>query len=426
VSTDFRIGHHGTHIDVAGLVCRLGQITVLDSVTLSVPAGAICGIVGPNGAGKTTLLRAIAGAAGPVAGTVLVAGLDPRTTPAAQLARTMAVLPQRPSAPGGISVREAVAWGRSPHLGRLSGLGPDDLRLIDTALERTGTLELADRPVDALSGGELHRVLIARALAQTPRILLLDEPTVHLDITHQVEVMQLLRRLAAGGLTVIAALHDLNLAATYCDSMALISGGRLLAAGEPAAVMRSDLIERAYGAVVAVRANPVTGRPYLILSTAPAPPAGGPRVHVICGGGAGSEAMTRCVELGYRVSVGVVHIMDSDDETARALGLQIVEEAPFSPIGAEAVETATDLACGSEAVLVAPVPFGPGNLRNLEVAAAAVAKGVPVVVVDGIASRDFTGGAAAARVAELIAAGARLVPDLGGAVAVLTRLVAGS
>jgi iron complex transport system ATP-binding protein len=134
--------------------------------------------------------------------------------------------------------------------------------------------------------------------------------------------------------------------------------------------------------------------------------------------------MTRCVELGYRVSVGVVHVMDSDDETARALGLPVVEEAPFSAIGAEALDAAIGLACGSQAVLVAPVPVGPGNLRNLEVAAAAVAKGVPVVVVDGIAERDFTGGVATARVADLVTAGARLVPDLGGAITVLTQVVA--
>jgi iron complex transport system ATP-binding protein len=359
-----------------------------------------------------------------VGGTVLVAGLDPRTTPAAELARTMAVLPQRPGAPAGVSVREAVAWGRTPHLGRLSSLGPDDVRAIDDALKQTGTMDLADRPVDALSGGELHRVLIARALAQTPRILLLDEPTVHLDISHQVEVMELLRRLARGGLTVIAALHDLNLAATYCDRMALLAGGRLLATGEPSAVVRPDLILQAYGASVTVRTNPATRRPYLVVSGPPAPRGGGPRVHVICGGGSGSEALARFVELGYRVTVGVVHVMDSDDETARTLGLQVVEEAPFSPVGAEAVASAAVLAGAAQAVLVAPVPFGPGNLGNLEVAAAALAKGVPVVIVDGIADRDFSGGVAAARAAEMVAAGAQTAPDLAAAVASVARLLA--
>lgn len=412
-----------SRVEIAGLICRLGAITALHEVSLRVPAGVVFGVVGPNGAGKTTLLRALAGAIGPDGGSVLIDGRHPHTTPPADLARVMAVLPQRPTAPIGVTVREAVAWGRGPHLGRLTRPRPADLHAIDNALRQTGTAGLADRPIEALSGGERQRVLIARALAQSPRILLLDEPTVHLDIAHQVEIMELLRVLAAGGLTVVAALHDLNLAAAYCDRMGLLAAGRLLAQGPPADVVRADLIREAYGTAVAVRQNAATGRPYVMVTGSTTTPPTGPRVHIICGGGSGAELITRCIESGYRVSIGVVHVMDTDDETARALGLEAIEEAPFSPIGPEAVEAAAAAARAARAVVVAPMPVGPGNLRNLEVAEAALANGVPVVMVNGIAGRDFTGGEAAARASRLVEMGAQVVPDVPAALAALQGLV---
>ncbi|MDR7523490.1 MAG: ABC transporter ATP-binding protein [Armatimonadota bacterium] len=409
-------------VEIAGLVCRLGGIAALDGISVHIPPGRLFGVVGPNGAGKTTLLRAIAGAVGPQAGAVLVEGRAPHATPASDLARIMAVLPQHPVAPAGVTVREAVGWGRAPRLGRLARPRPDDLRAIDEALAQTGTLALAGRAVDTLSGGERQRVLIARALAQSPRLLLLDEPTVHLDIGHQVEIMDLLRHLAGRGLTVVAALHDLNLAATYCDGVALLARGRLVACGPPADVLRADLIRHAYGPAVAVRTNPATGRPYVAVAGRARAGGTGPRIHVICGGGTGAEALARLVESGYRVSAGVLHVMDSDDEAAAALGVEVVEEAPFSPVGDEAVAAATALARASDVVVVAPVPVGPGNLRNFEVAASALAAGIPVVLVEGTAQRDFTGGAGAAAAERLRAAGALVVPDVHAAVELVRRV----
>lgn len=422
---DVSVGPHDIQVEIAGLHCRLGTTAALSGVSLQIPAQSVCGVVGPNGAGKTTLLRALAGTVGASAGAVLVGGRDPHATPPAELARVMAVLPQHPVAPIGITVREAVAWGRDPHLRRLGRPGPDDLRAVDEALRHTGMLALADRPVDQLSGGERHRALIARALAQTPRILLLDEPTVHLDITHQVEIMQLLRRLAAGGLTIVAALHDLNLASAYCDVMALLASGRLLDVGPPAQVVRADLIRQAYGSAATVRVNPGTGRPYLVVTGPAAAHRAEParRVHVVGGGGTGAEVMTRCVEAGYGVSTGVVHVMDSDDEVARDLHAEVVQEAPFSPISPETARAAADLARSADAVVVAAVPIGPGNMRNLEVAAAALTAGVPVIILDGVAGRDYTGGAATAQVAAMTAQGAWLVPDVSGALDLLRRTV---
>lgn len=414
----------GCRVEIAGLVCRLAGITALGGVSLEIPSGAFFGIVGPNGAGKTTLLRAIAGAVGPEAGSVLVEGFAPHETPIEVLARQISVLPQHPVVPVGVTVREAVAWARSPHLGRLARPGAADLRAVDEALEQTGAVDLADRAIEALSGGERQRVLIARALAQQPRLLLLDEPTVHLDLGRQLEIMDLLRTLAGRGLTAVAAIHDLNLAASFCDGMALLSQGRLLASGRPAQVVAPDLIREAFGAGVTVRVDARTGRPYLTVAPGPAVQGTGPRVHVICGGGTGIEILNRCAEAGCRLSVGVVHVMDADDETARAVGAMVIEEAPFSPISGAAAAEATRAALASRAVIVAPIPIGPGNLRNLEVAEAALAAGVPVIMVEGQEARDFTGGAAAAAATRLAAAGASIVRDVPAALEALSRLLA--
>ena len=242
-------------ITLEGLTCQFGAIKALDGITLSIGAATLHGLVGPNGSGKTTLLRAIAGVVPPAAGRVLVEGLQPHLAAAPVLARRMAVLPQHPVAPLGVTVREAVGWGRIPHLGRLASARPDDLRAIDRALEATGVQDLDGRSVESLSGGERQRALIARALAQEPRILLLDEPTAHLDVAHQVEVMAVLRRLAHDGLTVVAALHDLRLVADYCDLVTLLARGRLLASGAAIDVLTATLVREAYGDAAAIRGS---------------------------------------------------------------------------------------------------------------------------------------------------------------------------
>ncbi len=235
-------------IDIRDVRCRFDARVALDGVTLSVPPGTLVGLVGPNGAGKTTLLRLIAGLIRPSAGQVLVEGRHPYATPAPEIARLVAVLPQHPVLPTGVSVREAVSWGRLPHLGRFRRPGAEDRRVVEQALARTDTSALADRDTNSLSGGERQRILIARALAQAPRVLVLDEPTAHLDISHQVEVMLVLQTLARDGLAIVAALHDLMLAAAYCDRVAILASGQLLAFGPPAQVITDDLVDAAYGA----------------------------------------------------------------------------------------------------------------------------------------------------------------------------------
>lgn len=246
---------------VQDITCSYEAIPALDGVSLEIGRGEFAGVVGPNGSGKTTLLRAINALVAPGRGTVLLGGSDVAGLSARQVAAAVAVVPQQPHNGFGFTAFDIVMMGRAPHLPVLARERPADLAVVREAMERTRTWHLRHRPIDGLSGGERQRVLLARALAQTPEVLLLDEPTAHLDIRYQLEVMDLVARLNADGLTVIAALHDLNLASMYCRRLVLLREGRVAALGTPADVLTPARLYEVYGAAVDVRPHPITGRP---------------------------------------------------------------------------------------------------------------------------------------------------------------------
>jgi len=241
-------------VRVDGLSFAYDGTPVLRDVSLEVPAGEVLALVGPNGSGKTTLFRAVSGVIGGIEarrkvwiGERSLAEFSPR-----ELARTVAAVEAEVETRFDYSVREVVELGRIPHLNRLQALGRRDHEVVDWALERTATRDLEERPLSRLSSGERQRVWIALALAQEPRLLVLDEPTSHLDLAFQVEALELVRRLAASGLTVLLSVHDLNLALRFADRVALLSRGRIAALGPPAEALTRERIEDAYGAAVRV------------------------------------------------------------------------------------------------------------------------------------------------------------------------------
>jgi iron complex transport system ATP-binding protein len=242
------------------------QQWVLDGASLVASPGEVVGLLGPNGSGKSTLLRLICGSLAPEAGRVEVCGKPVGALSRSESARTIAmVLPE-----GGreipFRVEALVLLGRAPYLGDLIWEGPEDRRVAGEAMARARVDHLADRYFDELSLGERQRVLIAQGLAQEPRVLLVDEPAAHLDIRHQVEIHALLETLAREkAMTVIAVSHDLNLAAEYCDRLAVLSGGRVRADGKPEEVVREDLLREVYESDVLVDRNPVTGAPRVTL-----------------------------------------------------------------------------------------------------------------------------------------------------------------
>ena len=263
----------GVRLDIEGVSVALGGHPVLDGVTVRVPPGSVTGLVGPNGSGKSTLLRTCYRALAPAAGAVLLDGRDVRRLSAREAAREAAVVLQEHPGDFAFTATEVVMMGRIPHKRPLDPDTPADRRIAAGALARVGAAHLAGRAFSTLSGGEKQRVLIARALAQQARVLLLDEPTNHLDVRAQLEIMQLVRGL---GLTVLAAIHDLNLAAGFCDQLCLLAGGRVRAAGPPAEVLRPELIAEVLGVGAVLREHPVSGRPELSFYPLPAPGAGGP------------------------------------------------------------------------------------------------------------------------------------------------------
>jgi iron complex transport system ATP-binding protein len=228
---------------------------------MDVPDGALYAVLGPNGSGKSTLLKALLGVVRAQAGTARVDGRDIRSWSRRELARAVGVVPQAETISFPLTVRELVAMGRYPHLGALGAERDADRKAVARALGECDVDGLAARDVTTLSGGELQRVRIARALAQEPRALVLDEPTASLDVRHEMAIMELLRASADGGMTVLVVTHGLDMAARFADRMLLLADGEVAAEGPPDRVMRADVLEQVYRWPVAVEADPVTGAP---------------------------------------------------------------------------------------------------------------------------------------------------------------------
>ena len=244
------------------LTLKYDQRCVVDGLTAEIPEGKVTMIVGANACGKSTLLRGLSRLLKPAAGVVTLDGKDIHSRPARELARTLGLLPQHPTAPDGIAVRDLVGRGRYPHQGFFRSWSPDDDAAVQRALEATETLELADRNVDELSGGQRQRVWIAMALAQETDVLLLDEPTTYLDLAHQVEVLDLVTDLnRKRGTTVAIVLHDLNLAARYADHVIAMKAGGIVALGAPENVVTEKLVRTVFGLESRVIPDPVSGTP---------------------------------------------------------------------------------------------------------------------------------------------------------------------
>jgi len=252
-------------LEVEAATIAYGDRVVLDGLDLVVPPGRISIIVGANACGKSTLLRAMARLLAPATGSVLLDGAPISAMPTKKVATVLGLLPQTPIAPEGIVVADLVGRGRYPHQGLFARWTADDDAAVAEALEATGSIELAERPVDELSGGQRQRVWISMALAQQTDVLLLDEPTTFLDVSHQVDVLDLLTDLnRSRGTTIVIVLHDLNLAARYADHLFAVKEGRVFASGSPREVVTSETVEAVFGMSSRVIDDPVTGTPLVV------------------------------------------------------------------------------------------------------------------------------------------------------------------
>lgn len=253
-------------LEIRDLTCGYGSQFSLKDINIKVERGEVVGVIGPNGSGKTTLLRAITRILKPKGGIIRFEGKDIRQITLKELATQIAIVSQSVDI-GAMTVEEFVLLGRTPYFSRFQFLETEnDMGIAEKAMELTDTLRLKDRSMSQMSGGERQLAVIARALAQEPKLLLLDEPTTHLDIAHQAVVLDLIRRLNRKlGITIVVVLHDLNLASEYCERIVLMSDGRVHKIGTPEEVLTYRIIEETYRTVVVVEKNPISSKPYVLI-----------------------------------------------------------------------------------------------------------------------------------------------------------------
>ncbi len=410
------IGAAGPPLSLSSLSVRLGDHRVLRDVTLAVAPGELLAIAGPNGAGKTTLIRALLGLVPRESGDVSLLGTPVDALSINERARRVSWMPQEEPPGDNVSLLDYVMYGRYPHLPPFTTEGDSERRIAKAALDEVGLGDRWESGAWEISGGERQRLRLARVLAQETPCLLLDEPTAHLDMAHQLEVLDRVRaRCHTEGRAAIAALHDLNLAARFADRIAVLQHGRLVAEGPARAVLSPALLQEVWGVVADLREDPRSGVPYLIprLRTEvprPRPPAPGLRVHVVAGGGTGTPVLRQLWEEGFTVTCGVVALFDSDHTTAEELGIPVATEVPFAPLSDASRAEERRLLDHADRIVVAPFPVGPGNLANLEDLMPYAGR-TPILLLGGgdWSRRDFTGGAAQQLWARLVATGARVV-----------------
>ncbi|WP_111573289.1 ABC transporter ATP-binding protein [Halanaerobium saccharolyticum] len=345
---------------------------VLRGIDLEIEAGSFIGIIGPNASGKSTLLKNMSQTLKPESGAVYLDHQLLNDYSSLELAKKMAVVPQDTEVNFNFNVYDIIMMGRHPYQKRWSGLSQEDKKIVKEVMEVTDTLKLRGKLINELSGGERQRVIIARALAQKPDILLLDEPTSSLDINYQGEIYDLLNYLNQEfNLTIITVSHDLNLTAQYCEELLLLKEGRIYAAGPAEEVLTENNIKAVYNAEVLIKTNPISKKPFVTLvpevNRIKKSKQKDFKIHIIAGGGTAKNWLYKLENLGYQLSIGVLNIGDADWQAAKELGIKMVEAPPFIDISETEIQKNRELIEKADLIILSDLPFGHGNLANLEV-----------------------------------------------------------
>lgn len=394
------------YLKIEGLYFKYNNINILEDIHLEFNSGDFVGILGPNGCGKTTLLNNINRWLKPSKGSIYLDDMDLTRMSPKKLARHVATVTQDVTMDINFSVLEVVLMGRNPYLKNFEVETEKDVEIAKAAMEFADIWHLRDKPVNQLSGGERQRVLIARALTQQPRILLLDEPTSHLDINYQWEILELLKKMVAEKkLIVIIVMHDLNLASMFCDKIILLKDHKIYKMGYTRDVLTEQNIKDLFNINVRVSLHKETQRPMISFLGNPKQidrPRMFNKIHVICGGGEGEELLHYLKNRGYEISVGVLNRGDTDWKTAKLLDLTIIEEKPFSYISEEKVEENREHIKMADAVVMADIPFGYGNLGNITCLDETIGK-KPIYLVEEkpLNHRDYTEGQALKKYCEI-------------------------
>ena len=348
------------------------QEKILKGIDLEIETGTFIGIIGPNASGKSTLLKNMSKTLNSDSGSVYLDHKLLNDYNSLELAKKMAVVPQNTEVNFNFNVYDIIMMGRHPYQKRWSGLSQEDKEIVKEVMKVTDTLKLKRKLINELSGGEKQRVIIARALAQKPDILLLDEPTSSLDINYQGEIYDLLNYLNQEfNLTIITVSHDLNLTAQYCEELLLLKKGKIFAAGPPEEVLTEKNIKAVYNAEVIIKTNPLSDKPFVTLvpevNRIKRTEKKDFKIHVIAGGGTAKNFLYKLENLGYQLSIGVLNVGDADWQAAKELGIEIVEAPPFIDISKKEIQKNRELIENADLIILSDLPFGHGNLANLEI-----------------------------------------------------------
>ena len=355
---------------VESLCYEINGFNILQDVSLGIGEGEFVGIIGPNGAGKTTLLKLMLGLLKPTAGELSLLGDPIATMDPRERAKLEAYLSQDVMTTFPYPVLDIVLMGRYPYLGRFAREAEADVEIARRALAYVGLRDFENRNFDELSGGERQLVLFAKVLAQDARLLILDEPTSNLDIRHQDQFFSMALELTREKRAVVAAVHNLDIASRYCSRLVLLDRGRVAADGVPGQVLKSEILDAVYGIKTTISTNTATGS--LLVDVVPRKwREDGPRVHLIGGAGSAINLTRDLSRLGYRLTGGVTHQFDADEQLWKTLGLQFVSVEPFSRISVEGADPVPEWIREADYVVLCDFPVGPGNLANLELASRA-------------------------------------------------------
>jgi iron complex transport system ATP-binding protein len=409
-------------LSVRDLAFSYNQHRILDDISFDIEEGSFVSVLGPNGAGKSTLVNVMSKVLKDYKGNIKVGGRNIRSMASRELARMVAVVPQYTSPSFSFTVEEMVMMGRYPYTSRFGGETRDDLKAVREAMEKTQITEFAQRRFTQLSGGEKQRVVIAQTLAQDSPILLLDEPTSHLDINFQIEFMNLFLKLnREEGKTIIGVFHDINLAIQNDSLIMLLKDGSIFGFGKAEEVINRQNLRSVFRSDVFVGKNPVTQKIYVspVFDPGYGVQAFGKaqeekksiKVHIIGGGGAASPVINLLHHHGYQISCGVINTFDTDLHTCEMLDIPYIVEAPFSPISLNSQKKNLDFIKASDAVILPEVEFGNGNFSNLVSIEEALTLNKKVLFIEtkDIKERDHTGGKAAELYSQILKKGARRI-----------------
>jgi iron complex transport system ATP-binding protein len=354
-------------LEAAGLVFEAGGRRIIDGVGLRVQRGELVGVIGPNGAGKTTLMRLVCGLLAPAAGRVSLSGVPLAGMTHRERARRVAFMSQEIPREVGYPVRDVLMMGRFAYLGRFERESAGDLERVRRMLSYVGLAGFEGRSFGELSGGERQLVLFARVLVQETALIVLDEPSSHLDIRHQDRIFSMAQEMAVEKMAVVVSVHNLNVASHYCSRLVLLDQGRVAAEGAPGEVITPEVLDRVYGVRTVVSRSTATGSLQVSVIPTRAGTAGS-RVHLIGGAGSAVNLTRELHRLGCTLSGGIAHEYDSDETLWRNLGLPCSVVGAFSRIAEADIDKAIPLVREAEVTVLCPFPIGPGNLGNLTLA----------------------------------------------------------